>query len=517
MQKVKFYKRKSVYIPAIIAVVLIGLIIYRSNSKKNPVALATVTRATVTQEVSVTGTVKSKESVELAFEKTGKIKAVNVSVGDKVPAGTVLISLENGVETSALEDAQAKLASAQAHYADLAAGGSPAAVQVKQTELDKADADLATDYAAVANIVIDSFNKADDAVHRQADTLFSNPLSSNPQLSFASSDQQSVIDSESGRFAVETVLAQFKIISQSDMSAAPVAEKTLNDIKNYLSEINDFLVTTNRALNAALNLSDTTAASDKDALNTARTNINTAITSVTNQIQAIATQKIVVQTAKDNLALTKAPATPDVLAGALADVQSADANVKNAQAVLAQTYIVAPFTGVITRQDAKIGEIATAGTVLTALATDNFKVEAYIPEADIAKVAINNPAQITLDAYGNDTVFNAHVVAIDPAETVIDGVSTYKTTLLFDTPDPRIRSGMTANTTIITATHDNALTIPARAVYDKNGQKFVKATADGKNFTDREVTVGIRGANGEVEILSGLSQGDQVAASAQTQ
>ena len=509
--KKNWLKKKSVYIPLLIVAVIIIFAFYRSRGKTAAVSIAAVTRGVITQEVTVTGSVKSKEAVDLAFEKTGKVRLVNADIGSKVSAGDLLVALENGVENSALEDARAKLKSAQAHYDDLNAGGRAEEISVKQSGLDKAKSDLTADYGAVQNIISDSFNKADNAVRRQADTLFSNTLSSNPQLSFTSNDQQAVFDAQSGRYTVESVLNNFKKLSQSDFTADTYKESGLAQTKSYLEIVNDFLIKTNRALNAAISLSDTVLATDKDALNTARTNINTALTNVTEQIQTIATQKITVQTAADNLALTKAPATAEVLAGAQADIDSAAANVKNMQAVLAKTYIVSPISGIVTKQDAKQGEIAGANTAVVSVASENFKIEAFVPEADVAKISVSDSATITLDAYGNDVSFDAHIVKIDPAETVIDGVSTYKTTLEFDKNDERIRSGMTANTTITSATKTNVLSITQRSGDASDGKKFVTVILPGGKTEEREVAVGLKGADGSVEILSGLSEGEKVA------
>ncbi len=512
--KQNWFTKKSVYILIIIAVVVIGIFFYTSSQKAPELSAVKVERKTLVQEVTVSGTVKSKEAVELAFEKSGRVRKVNAAVGDSVFQGAVLLALENGVENADLLDAQAKLASKQAHYDDLKAGGRPEEIQVKATELEKAKSDLAIDYTAVQNIVQDAFNKADNAVRRQADILFSNQGSNNPQMSFNSNDQQAVFDAQNARYTVEGVLTNFKKITEGAFSSNEDNEKALIQSKSYLLTISDFLIKVNRALNAAISLSESTLATDKDALNTARTNINTALTSITDQIGTISGQKITVQTAADELALTKIGATTEALAGALADIQSAQATVQNAQALLAKTYIVSPIASIVTRQDAKIGQIAPASNTLIAVASGNFKIEAFIPEVDVAKIATGNTATITLDAYGSDVVFAAHIMKIDPAETVIDGVSTYKTTLEFDKNDERIRSGMTANTTIIAATKEDVLAVPQRAIYDKGGKKYVKVS-DGQNktTTEVEVTVGLKGSDGTSEIVSGLTEGDMVVTS----
>ena len=505
-----YIKQKTFYIPAVVILLLLGWFIVKGGKNDSDIRSAEVKRGLLVSEVTISASVKDKDAVELAFEKSGRIKTVNVKVGDRIWQGIVLLSLENGVEVSALEDARAKLASKKAHYDELKAGARPEEIRVKESQLLKVQSDLSADFAGVPNIILDSFNKADSAVHRQADIIFNNQLSSSPKISFVSSNGQAVIDAQNGRYITEGTLNNFKILLQGPFATDSENVKALDLAKNYLVEISNFLITVNLALNAATNLTDTTLANYKDALNTARNNINTAITNVTDQTQTIQTDKIKAQTAADELALAKVGATAEVLAGAFADIQSAEANVNNAQSVLAKTHIFAPISGIVTKQNGKLGEIAPANTPLIAVASGNYKVEAFIPEADIAKVSVGNPAEITLDAYGNDFSWKAKVVKIDPAETIIDGISTYKTTLEFDKSDEKIRSGMTANTTIATASREKALSIPSRAIYEKDGKKLVKVMKTEKVSEEREVKTGLKASNGNVEIIDGLSEGEIV-------
>jgi multidrug efflux pump subunit AcrA (membrane-fusion protein) len=141
----------------------------------------------------------------------------------------------------------------------------------------------------------------------------------------------------------------------------------------------------------------------------------------------------------------------------------------------------------------------------------NFKIEAFVPEADIAKVAIDDVASTTLDAYGSNVDFPSRVVMIDPAETVVEGVPTYKVTLEFINPDIRIRSGMTANLTIHTHEALGVLYIPFRSVIDNNGSHFVRVVnAGGKSYATTTVEVGLKGSDGNIQIISGIKEGDSV-------
>ena len=63
-----------------------------------------------------------------------------------------------------------------------------------------------------------------------------------------------------------------------------------------------------------------------------------------------------------------------------------------------------------------------------------------------------------------EDIFKARIIEIDPGETKIEGVATYKTTLSLDGAGSNVRSGMTANISIKKVTKKNALVVPAHAV-----------------------------------------------------
>ena len=138
-----------------------------------------------------------------------------------------------------------------------------------------------------------------------------------------------------------------------------------------------------------------------------------------------------------------------------------------------------------------------------------FEIEAYIAEADISKALVGSTAKIDLDAYGSQEIFEAVLVFVDPAETVIDGVSTYRALLHFKEQDARILSGMTANIEIVTGEAKGVLSIPQRAVFDRDGKTLVKVSSAGK-IIEKEVSTGLKGFDGYVEIKGGLEEGEEV-------
>ena len=232
-------------------------------------------------------------------------------------------------------------------------------------------------------------------------------------------------------------------------------------------------------------------------------NSNAYQAAVLAETQAIANATAILNQAESALTLKQESARPE-------DVSSAYGSLLIAKGNYDDKFIYAPFDGVITKMDAKVGEIASPNiSLITMMGAGTFQIESYVPEVNIAKIKLGYDASVTLDAYGSNVFFNAKVVEMDPAETIRDGVSTYKIKLQFKDKDDRIKSGMTANVSIITFTKPNVIVLPGGVVYEKNGKKFVQTKVE-KNINTVEITTGEVSSLGQVEVISGVKEGDQV-------
>ncbi|MBI3638621.1 efflux RND transporter periplasmic adaptor subunit, partial [Candidatus Wolfebacteria bacterium] len=129
-----------------------------------------------------------------------------------------------------------------------------------------------------------------------------------------------------------------------------------------------------------------------------------------------------------------------------------------------------------------------------------------------AKIKIGDTSEITLDAYGPDTLFKAKVVQVDLQATVVEGVATYKTTIQFLNEDKRILAGLTANVNILSDKKKNVLYALTRSIISDDGKKFVEISKDKKkNIKEKiEIKIGLKGSDGRTEIISGLKEGDVV-------
>jgi HlyD family secretion protein len=499
-------------------VVVAGLVYYLWFSKSGPTYdLVAAAKGTIVQDVSVTGNTAPVHSLDLAFENGGTVSAVGYDVGSHVNAGAVLASLNTSDLQAQLAQAQANVDAETAQLHSLQAGPQPADIQASRAALAKGVQDLANMYASVDNTLSDAFAKANDAVRNQIAAFFSGPETSNPQLTFSVSNSQIANDVQFKRVQASGELNSWQQQLAAVANASSVSsslDMVLASASGHLKIIQDLLTSASLALIQETGLSQATVDAYKTDISTALTEVTTATGNVNTATQNVASQKIFVTQLQAQLDLKLAGATAEDIQKQQALVEQAQASVQSIQVKIAKASLVSPISGVVTVQDAKVGQIATPGVVLVSIISDSgLEVDADISEADIGKVKIGNSTTMTLDAFPGQT-FSGKVSYVDPGQTVIEGVPTYKTTFAFDDLGPQVKPGMTANIDIITDKHDNVIYVPQRAVITKNGNRVVMVFHGANQaLEERTVTVGLRDVNGNIEVVSGLAEGEMVVGS----
>jgi HlyD family secretion protein len=192
-----------------------------------------------------------------------------------------------------------------------------------------------------------------------------------------------------------------------------------------------------------------------------------------------------------------------------AQIEQAQASVDSIIAKIENAKIVAPVSGTITQFDAKVGQLASPSIPLVSIISSNgYEVDAGVSEIDIGKVSVGDKVMMTLDAFPSET-FIGSVFYIAPAATNIQGVINYQVKISFDKPDSRLKSGLTANIDIQTKHKDNILILPQYAILRNDQGTFVE-TLENKVVKQNPVTLGIMDQKGNVEVVSGVTQGEQV-------
>jgi len=470
---IKVVKKPIFIIAIIVLIAVLSGYFYFFRNKEKELNFFVVKKGDVLEEVSVTGRVEPFKSVDLAFEKSGRVVSVFTNVGNYVSAGDVLVKQDNSELSAQLEKAEADL-------------------ETQKANLKKSEIVLNNYYLAIPDILNDAYIKADDAVRNQAGSMFTDAESDTPKVNFSSTNSQAVTDSQNSRLVSRAELSAWRQ-ELAELNSASSNENLFTALaksKARLSAISSFLTNLSDALEKATGLSQSTLDSYKASITTGRTNVNTVATNISDQKQDVDSQKA-------------------TIASEGAAVKSYQAGVSNIESQISKTILYSPINGVITKQDAKIGEIAAANAVLLSIISAQYEIEANIPEVDIAGIKIGNTANITLDAYGSDENFAAKVFAIDPAEKIIEGVATYKTTLRFVKSDGRVKSGMTANIDILKNEKSGVLIVPQRLVSSRDGEKFVNIIDNGSTKEVKIIT-DLRGSDGNIEVVEGLKEGDYV-------
>ncbi len=186
---------------------------------------------------------------------------------------------------------------------------------------------------------------------------------------------------------------------------------------------------------------------------------------------------------------------------------SAYDTVKAAQRAFQDAVVVAPFDGVVVSQaDIAPGQnISTADLVAQIVDFSEKVFSADVDESDISKVHLDQPVEITLNAYG-DQIFQGKVIEITPqTKTSSSGATTITVKVAINSEAIHSIFGLNGQANIITSQAKHVLAIPLEALGDDD-QVVVK---QGDATEVKKVTLGLQ-SDDEVEITSGLTDNDQV-------
>lgn len=195
-------------------------------------------------------------------------------------------------------------------------------------------------------------------------------------------------------------------------------------------------------------------------------------------------------------------------------VEQAQASVDAVNNQMKDVNMISPINGVVTKRTADPGEtvvLSLNSPVLSIAAKEDLIIHSNVPESDVVKLQIGQKAKVTFDAFSSEEIFDATLTSIDPAATVIQDVVYYRIKLKLDNLDSRLKAGMSANIDVKTAEKNDVFMIPGRAIKIENDKKYVEILeADGVTTKKINVTTGLEGDEGMIEITSGLKGGEKV-------
>ena len=463
-------KRSRVVLLLLVAGVA-GAVVWKSLQPEPPAYVVTsrVERVpSLRSIVSATGEIRAKEFVDIQAEVPGVITELHVREGDQVQSGDVLLRIDD-LQLRAQEDgrrAQVGAAEADARNGDVGVA--------------TAEASLAAERTALANARLEAEQAATSRDRARA--------------SFARKEglhEQGLIGSEE----YEIAAAEARLAEQRyEWNAARIAQ--------------------------------------------AEANVDTA--------------------------LTRVDAAKALRDAACRRLDAARAELASASDQLGKTVIKAPLSGLITKLNVEKGERAVPGiqsnpiaTLMTIADMSVIEAEIRVAEADIVEVRLGASAEVEVDAM-RDVLFAGVVTEIgqSPIQSASGGGSSnggmgggqgqegkeFKVVVRLAEPSPDLRPGFTATAEIVTATRTDVLVVPFQAqvkpevTVDEAGAYVpppmpvegapepprtaaerarrkdllgVYVRRDGR-ARFQPVTFGIIGVTQDVEVLSGLQEGDEV-------
>lgn len=184
-----------------------------------------------------------------------------------------------------------------------------------------------------------------------------------------------------------------------------------------------------------------------------------------------------------------------------------------AQAQLAKTRIRAAVAGTVLTRDVEPGDLVQPGqTLFTIALTGNTEIRVPLDERNLPQLALGQNATVISDAYP-DQSFPARINFIAPSIDPQRGTVEVRLTV---NPVPDfLRQDMTVSVNVEADKRERALAIPNDALSNIKGNKAVVVLVRDRKIQRQPVTLGLRGL-AMSEVTSGLSEGDQVLANAES-
>lgn len=460
-----------------------------STYKESP-----VTKGSLTAGTTETGTVAlATESLYFGLQDV-EVTTVNISEGQAVKQGDVLMALSPTAVASKRSELQLEYDKQANKLASLVAQN--AVQKAKITSQYEQNLALETSAGADYNLALQKLANA--VSQASTDQQKAEATASTAPTALANA----IADTTAKKLAYDTANAAFAVADPLDPTYKDLETALQNTLKEYESAVKAQetaqitadsapanLINANTKLAEAAHAESLGTASAKATydekiatFNNAKTIYTTAMAELDNNIKS---QQTATDTAKSALA-TFDEATGDGT-------------------------IVAPFDGLVKTVGYKVDDKTNMQTPALVLAkTDTSNVTVSITQDDVALLSVGQQSSVTLDAFeGEDFSGQISKIAVTPQR---EGSSTVSYTVTVELTDAngRLFDGMTGSVTFVTKQLKDVLYVSNKAVFSQGTRQYVKVKQADGTLKETDVVTGFSdGYN--VEITSGVAEGDVVA------
>jgi HlyD family secretion protein len=180
-----------------------------------------------------------------------------------------------------------------------------------------------------------------------------------------------------------------------------------------------------------------------------------------------------------------------------------------AQELLHHSNVTAPFAGTVYQLPVKPGSYVNGGELLVQVANlDKVRVRAFVDEPEIGRLAKGQKVEIKWDATPGRS-WEGTLTRVPTSVTMVGTRTVGEITSEIDNADRNLLPNVNVNVAIISARHENALTVSREAVHDVDGKRYVYKIEDEKLLA-QEVQTGLSSLT-RVEVVKGIPEGAVIA------
>ncbi len=468
-----------------LGIVLVGGFIYfsvRSPSEKSELEKYTVVAdvETLTVEIKANGTLQPVQSVNISPKTPGRLVKLLVEQGDVVKQGQRLAVMENREAFVDGVQAQAQFEETVARYKE-AEIKIPSQIQQLQIEVVQAQTrvDQARSQLAIAE---KRLQEVQARIPRDIDQLRAQLQAAESRLKLAENRRTR---------------------NQELITAGAISQDRFDEVSNDYLNAQAALVEILQRLQQTQNTASPEVAQIQGQVEQLQAAIAEAKQIVQGKLSALKQRE---NTAPAELAILKA------------SVKAAQAALERSKIQYEDTYITAPFAGVVTQKFATEGAFVTPTTSASATASATsssilalargLEIVARVPEVDISTLKLGQTVDIRAEAFPSER-FQGRVIRIAPEAIVENNVTSFEVMVGLVTGQEKLRSKMNVDVIFQADDVSNALTVPTVAIVTQLGKTGVMIPDDQEQPKFQPVTIGLV-LDENTQILSGIKPGQRV-------
>ena len=493
----KYKKYLKWAVPLVVVVVIVAAVaIYQSNKTQTAEVApeytqASVTRRTISQTLSTTGTLQAANSYTVRTLVEGEILSADFEEGDEVSAGQQLYQIENSDASTSVEQAQINLDQAQRNY------------------------DTIADYRYVRSPVAGtvytlSVKVGDEVTSGQEVAVVQDASQMVLQLTFPSADAATFPVGQSAQITLD---GTFEVLNGTitEVSGSDVLSSGNVLVRNVtITTPNAGTLNTTQSATATVNgISSTNSAtfSYKEERTLTASTAGTVASIYVPEGGAVAEDGIVLELAGEDL--------EETIQNAYESLRSREISMRNAEETLANYTITAPISGTVIQKNYQAGETVESGKEMCIIYDMAYlEMTINVDELDINQISVGQDVSVTADSV--DGVFNGKITRVSMVGKTDGGTTTYPVTVQVEEYGA-LRPGMNVNAEIVVEQATDSIAVPNAAI--ERGDVVLVTTASPsaanaiadmpapEGYVYVQVETGVSDEN-YTEITSGLQEGD---------